>query len=178
MIAILLRFLPHLIGLGLLVAGWLYADRACWSTACKSERTQNGALRTRIEAAQKRSTDLALEWAAVVQREGDRLNEQRKESDAAFSALADRARRAGGDRVVPVAVASPRLWDDAARRANGAAEETPAAGQRETGPVVPGPAEAYVREADLNEFVTLAAAAYDATNRARLTCIAIYEGTE
>lgn len=67
-VGLLWRLLPYLIGAGLLVAGWIYLDRACWSSACKSERTQNQTLRTQIEAAQQRATDLALLYAQTAEK--------------------------------------------------------------------------------------------------------------
>jgi hypothetical protein len=167
---------PYVIGFALLAGGWLWLDHSCWSSACQDERTQNGLLRTQIRLAQERATDLALLYAKTAEDADAKLRAQQSENDARFAGFEDRARRAGAGRSVAVAADSVRLWNDSANAANGI--KAPASALGETSPPVPVPAEAYVREAELNVFVNAAAAAYKAVNDARLSCIAIYEGTQ
>jgi hypothetical protein len=169
----LLPLLPYLLALGGLVGGYLYADRACWSTACHKVTAERDALKTEKAAAIQRATDLALLYGQTLDKVDAAAKAARKEADARFADLSVRAKSAAGNRTVPVASASVRLWADASLSANGI--KAPAAGlSEERAPV----SEASVSEAELNQFVTDAAAAYRAVDDARLACIALYEGTQ
>lgn len=168
-VTILLRFLPHLIGLGLLVAGWLWLNHACWSSACKSERTQNENLRTQIGNAQKRATDLALLYAQTAEKADDDL---RKERATRVQQASELRRRAGNlDRTPTISVGpdAARLLRDSADLANAAPapirDQTPAV-------AVPG---TTFSEAELVSKWADAALAYADARGQWLACVNFYE---
>lgn len=170
------RLVVWLVAAAVAVAAWVYADRACWSSACHAQRAAATALAGEKAAAQARATWLALERVRLMDELDAKLKKQREENDANLADLEDRARRAAGARAVAVAADSARLWRDATLAANGVRAPAPAAGGEER-PAVPGPAadEVVVAEADLNLFYARASAAYRAVNLARLSCIKAYE---
>ncbi len=172
-LALLGRLWPYLLGAALLVGGWLYLDRACWSSACKSAKAEATELRAEKAAAVERATALALLWADGLDKIDKAVKAAKDERDASFAALQDRARHSRGpSRVEPAA--SVRLQLDASRLANYPA----AAGEREAAPA-PVPAspvgDTEVSQAASDLAWALAAEAYaDAVSQWR-ACVAAYE---
>ncbi len=172
-LAVLSRIWPYLLGAALLVGGWLYLDRACWSSACRSERTQNENLRSQIAAAHERATALALLWAKEVDNVKVRYAEVVKERSQAFAGIRDGARQvrpATDSVVVRVPADALVVLNDASRAAN------PAAASGDQGPAQAVPQAA--RDTTLTEwiaFATDAAEAYRDAADKHLACVAAYE---
>lgn len=104
MIALALRLAPYIIGAAMLIGGWLYLDRACWSSACESYRTQFEYARTQIENAQRQRNELALKWADAIQKTERVYVESARVAADAATGLRERARRPGAGSDVRIRV--------------------------------------------------------------------------
>ena len=155
---------------GFVYALWYRVDHWC-NSACTNVTEERDLLTASIKAAQQRATDLAILYADTLEKVDAALKVAEAERSQKFAALRDRATRAGANRSVVVSPESVRLWDESSRAGNG--QETAPAGIGEERAAI-----SSVSEADLNQFIVDAAAAYRAVNEARLACIALYEGTQ
>ena len=174
LLLVLSRIWPYLLGAALLTGGWLYADRVCWSTACRQYRASADTLRAEKAAAQERATAMALLWAKAIDNVEVRYVEVARDRENAASGLRERARsiglgtRGASIRLPPDAIS---LLGDIASFAN---DSAPAAVDQKPPEAVSQPA----RDTSLADWLTFAADAADAYRDARdkhLACVAAYE---
>lgn len=174
LLVILSRIWPYLLGAALLTGGWLYADRVCWSTACRHERASADTLRAEKVAAQERATAIALLWSKAIQNVEVRYVEVERKRQDAFGGIRDgagRIRPATDSVRVRVPAGALRLLGDIAIAANDS--PAPSVDQR---PAAPVPESA--RDTTLTEWIAFAADAGEAYREARdkhLACVNAYE---
>jgi hypothetical protein len=168
----LLRFLPYIFAAlaALSAIAWVKHKVTHWcNTVCVEQTERAETAEKLLEAARKRATELALLWAAQV----DKTEAKNREADAerrkAFDALADRARHLPGLPSVRLGVDADRVWRDSSREANAA--RPPA--EREAVPdSVPQPA---YSEQDLATFFVESARAYADAYGQWQACVNHYE---
>lgn len=166
---IFLRFLPYLITAGLLITAWLWADRACWSSACKSERSQVEKLRSQIENAVKHARDIEISYAQKVKEANDAASKERSARVQQASEFARRARNLDRSPTLAVGPDASSLLRDATGHANSAAAPI---GDKAPAVAVPG---VSFSEAELVAAWAEAAIAYADANSLRLACVNFYE---
>lgn len=168
--ALLLRFLPHLIGAAVLVVSlwtvWYKVDHWC-NAACKPAIERANAAEAAIQAAQERATALALLWASNLEQVEIRYVDKVRERTITVDRLRERAAAlADRDPLVPLSVPALGVLSDSARLAN----DTPAP----EGNLQPTEA-VSVTTGDWVDFAVAAADAYLDAKDKHLACVAAYE---
>src|SRR3954464_10343599 len=119
-LALLSRFWPYILGAVVLAGGYYFVEYRWCNHRCVAQSSRADAAEKLLADAKKRAADLALLWAAQV----DKTEAKNREADAerrkTFDALADRARHLPARPPVPLSSDLDRLWRDASREANAA----------------------------------------------------------
>jgi hypothetical protein len=174
LIPLVLRYVPYLIAAVVLFGGVAYvkyrAEHWC-NTICTDFREKYADADRRVQEAQKRAADLALLWAAEVDKTEAKNREAERERAEKFAALASRA-KALSPRPVPISPDLDGLWRDTVRQANAARSSA----EREAGanPV----SESTYSEAELAEWFVASAAAYADAYGQWKSCVQHYENMQ
>lgn len=88
---LLLRALPYIVGAALLVGGWFYADRACWSTACQNAQADLSALVKKVAAEDEARATALAKRRADDERANARIREMHEAADRELAAANARA---------------------------------------------------------------------------------------
>lgn len=162
-LALLARLWPFILSGALALGAYFYADKACWSSACHSQRARADKLEADNKAAHERASALALLWAGTLDRSEkdthDKLAQQAKD----FARLTDLARSLPS---LPSIRLSPDAWrvlDDASSLANAAGPST-----------VNQEPPAAISESALAEKWSEAAAAYADAREKWASCVGFY----
>jgi hypothetical protein len=171
LIPLVLRYVPYLIAAVVLFGGLAYAKHRIWSwcnTACVEQTERADTAEKLLADARKRAADLALLWAAEVDKTEAKNREAERERAEKFAALASRA-KALSPRPVPISPDLDGLWRDTVRQANAAR----ASAEREA-PANP-VSESTYSEAELAEWFVASAAAYADAYGQWKACVQHYE---
>lgn len=184
-LAILGRYWQQIAIVAVALIAWGYADQLWCNGPCRRARAAIREYETRMVAAQKRATDLALLYAKTLDNI-DRAVKQQKETDrATFDVLASRARELPARASVRLSDSAVRLWSNATGAAN---DPRPAGVGTQPAAAVPGSAQGqaiagggggggdlWYSEQDVVSFVVESALAYRDARARWAACVQSYD---